>query len=271
METGTIRLTTTTSPTITGVTNVASNPVMMSHLRNPNVSSTARLLVDPRTGAVLGTINPAQNPPMGMVQKALPTRVAETSYSTARKAATPPKPTPVPPLQKISKPAMVDLTRGAGSHPDAKLLKSFPHLVVSPKPQKTANGLQAKRSELDQKVKGLLVQPQAKFTEWLMKQGLVPGSQTLGTNKLKLAMYNDPKRFPFSGGYVWLGDKNPSKLVSVYKNSVFELSNHSPTVVLKLIYHWALPDLNSGITRYCKIDCIKFQFFFSFYRMLYSG
>jgi hypothetical protein len=30
-----------------------------------------------------------------------------------------------------------------------------------------------KRAELDQKVKGLLVHPAQKFTEWLIQQGLV--------------------------------------------------------------------------------------------------
>ena len=59
-----------------------------------------------------------------------------------------------------------------------------------------------------------------------------------GTSKLKLGQYSDTKRFPNSGGYVWISETNSNKFVSVYRGSLFEASTHSPTVILKLIYHW---------------------------------
>ena len=72
------------------------------------------------------------------------------------------------------------------------------------KPQRAVSGVQAKRSELDLKVKGLLVHSPAKFTEWLIQQGLVRSEQFDGKIKLKLGMYSDGKKFPHSGGYVWI-------------------------------------------------------------------
>ena len=55
---------------------------------------------------------------------------------------------------------------------------------------------------------------------------------------MKLGMYSDAKRFPNSGGYVWISETNSNKFVSVYRGSLFEASTHTPTVILKLIYHW---------------------------------
>ena len=55
----------------------------------------------------------------------------------------------------------------------------------------------AKRSELDAKVKGLLVHTSAKFTEWLIQQGLVRFEQyetVPGKVKLKLDMYSKEVR-----------------------------------------------------------------------------
>ena len=54
-----------------------------------------------------------------------------------------------------------------------------------------------------------------------------------------MGMYSDTKRFPNSGGYVWISETNSNKFVSVYRGSLFEASTHSPTVILKLIYHWS--------------------------------
>ena len=55
----------------------------------------------------------------------------------------------------------------------------------------------AKRSELDAKVKGLLVHTSAKFTEWLIQQGLVRFEQYETVHmkvKLKLGMYSEEFR-----------------------------------------------------------------------------
>ena len=101
-------------------------------------------------------------------------------------------------------PQVVDLTRGSDSGPAATIRKSFPALSVVAKPQRAVSGAQAKRSELDLKVKGLLVHSPAKFTEWLIQQGLVRSEQFDGKVKLKLGMYSDGKKFPHSGGYVWI-------------------------------------------------------------------
>ena len=62
-----------------------------------------------------------------------------------------------------------------------------------------------------------------KFTEWLIQQGLVRSEQYCCVHvnnennpvKLKLGMYSDISKFPYSGGYVWISDCCPQKFVSV--------------------------------------------------------
>ncbi len=152
--------------------------------------------------------------------------------------------------------ATIDLTSSdSSSSPSSsshsKSSKSgYPALSVQPRANKSAAHLSAKRGELDTKVKQLLVMSNAKFTEWLMQQGLVlqemwdPGpARTARSVKLKLAKHQDSRKFSHSGGYVWINDRaaagSASKFVSVFKGSLFELTNSSPTVLLKLMYHWA--------------------------------
>ena len=63
----------------------------------------------------------------------------------------------------------------------------------------------------------------SKFTEWLIRQGLIKSEQICQTHlnsdfspvKLKLGMYGDVSKFPHSGGYVWISDCCPSQFVSV--------------------------------------------------------
>ena len=88
----------------------------------------------------------------------------------------------------------------------------FPALMVQPKPHDGQSSL--RRSDLDQKVKSLLVLSPAKLTEWLIKEGLVPQEQSEHGLKLKLGMYSDSKKFPNSGGYVWLTEDSRNKFVS---------------------------------------------------------
>lgn len=76
----------------------------------------------------------------------------------------------------------------------------------------------------------------------LIQQGLVRSEQTCPTHtnrRLKLGMYSDVTKFPYSGGYVWISECCPSKFISVFSGSLFEGSQHPPSVILKLIYHWA--------------------------------
>ncbi|PSN40035.1 hypothetical protein C0J52_17091 [Blattella germanica] len=74
------------------------------------------------------------------------------------------------------------------------------------------------------KVKSVLMFTPTKFTEWLIQQGLVKSEQYCNTHvmidnttriKLKLGMYSDVSKFPYSGGYVWISECCPQKFVSV--------------------------------------------------------
>lgn len=72
-------------------------------------------------------------------------------------------------------------------------------------------------------MKGILTNSPTKFTEWLIQQGLVRSEQVCTSHvsvdmtpiKLKLGMYSDVSKFPYSGGYVWISDCCPQKFVSV--------------------------------------------------------
>ena len=175
-----------------------------------------RIVMDQRTGKFFGTIptsqsqtgpRPSLSSPVrpagpsprgrggvGLRQSLRPKSVLQQGHSAS------PQPSSTPGRA----PQVVDLTRGSDSGPAATIRKSFPALSVVAKPQRAVSGVQAKRSELDLKVKGLLVHTPAKFTEWLIQQGLVRSEQYDGKIKLKLGMYSDGKKFPHSGGYVWI-------------------------------------------------------------------
>lgn len=76
---------------------------------------------------------------------------------------------------------------------------------------------------VDGKVKQVLIYTPTKFTEWLIQQGLVRSEQYCSIHinpdmspvKLKLGMYSDVSKFPYSGGYVWISDCCPQRFVSV--------------------------------------------------------
>jgi len=236
-----------------------------------------RLLMDPRTGRVLGTINGAGQPagpvPVG---GPIPTAVRPMAPQQPPVQIRPTPPTAARAGPKVARPAVVDLTRGSpvggagstGSGSGTAKQKEWPCLCVIPKSSKTGTvpNAAAKRSELDAKVKSLLVHTAAKFTEWLIQQSLVPTEQTEGGSKLKLGMYSDTKRFPNSGGYVWICETNSNKFVSVFKGSIFEASSHSPTVVLKLIYHWSCQTNINNVIQWVKVDHHSVNFYWQLFR-----
>lgn len=121
--------------------------------------------------------------------------------------------------------------------------KTFPSLVVVARPSLRAKdgSLNSDRPQLDAKVKTVLMHTPNKFTEWLIQQGLVRSEQTCGIHSgqsLKLGMYSDATKFPYSGGYVWISECCPNRFVSVFNGSIFEGAPHPPSVLLKLLYHW---------------------------------
>lgn len=117
----------------------------------------------------------------------------------------------------------------------------------------------------DAKVKTVLVCSPAKFTEWLIQQGLVRSEQFCSLHrdlngtpiKLKLGMYSDNTKFPFSGGYVWISECCPQKFVSVFSGSLFESSPHPPTILLKLVYHWCCQTSVNNVVQWVKASVIK--------------
>nr|CAH7747016.1 unnamed protein product [Callosobruchus chinensis] len=162
---------------------------------------------------------------------------------------------------------VVDLTAedGRANAPDSREIsfnklqgKTYPSLVVVARPHLRATAdMQAERPKLDAKVKSVLMHPATKFTEWLIQQGLVKSEQKCSVhtnNQLKLGMYSDVSKFPYSGGYVWISECCPQRFVSVFSGSLFEGSPHPPMVILKLLYHWSCQTNIQNVTQWVKVD-----------------
>lgn len=164
-----------------------------------------------------------------------------------------------------AKKSIVDLTSEDGrALPDSREIafnklqgKTYPSLVVVARPHLRVLDLSVDRPKLDAKVKSVLMHPPTKFTEWLIQQGLVRSEQKCSvhtTTQLKLGMYSDVSKFPYSGGYVWISECCPQRFVSVFSGSLFEGSPHPPMVILKLLYHWACQTNIQNVTQWVKVD-----------------
>ena len=204
--------------------------------------------MDRHTGKIVGTLNPD-----GTVVSSQPS-TSGLQYGGNR---------------AVKQPTVIDLTRDDGNGNDKA--RQFPSLTVSVRTQKVATNLPEKRGQLDKKVKAMLMQPADKFTEWLIQHGLVPSDQHCGVTKKKrkLGKYSDNKKFPHSGGYVWIseGSRGQQKqYVSVFKGSMFETSNHSPTVVLKLLYHWSCQTNIQNVIQWVKVDYNTINLFYQIFR-----
>jgi len=264
-------------------------------VQNKTGANNCRLLMDPRTGRVLGTINGTGNiqtnisntgnvlqrgpNPSSVNRMPYPGTPTSRIQASAPNRPSPPRgmsPSPVRPQaarpQTSVKPAqVVDLTRSgpsgpSGATPVNQAKSKYPALLVHPKPQDGQNNF--RRSELDQKVKSLLVLTPAKLTEWLIKEGLVPQEQSEHGQKLKLGMYSDAKKFPNSGGYVWLSDDARNKYVSVFKSSIFETIIQPPSVILKLIYHYVCQTSLNNVLTWVKVDNATVDTFFRHLRCI---
>lgn len=149
--------------------------------------------------------------------------------------------------------------------------KTFPSLVVVARPYLRSKEVPppSDRSTLDSKVKSVLMHTPTKFTEWLIQQGLVRSEQFCTihhANKLKLGMYSDVSKFPYSGGYVWISECCPTRFVSVFYSSIFEGAAHPPSVLLKLIYHWACQTNVQNVVQWVKVDNLYVKGLFTWLR-----
>ncbi|CAH2104197.1 unnamed protein product [Euphydryas editha] len=148
--------------------------------------------------------------------------------------------------------------------------KTFPSLVVVARPYLRSKEAPAgDRAALDSKVKAVLIHTPMKFTEWLIQQGLVRSEQWCAlhpANKLKLGMYSDVSKFPYSGGYVWISECCPTRFVSVFSSSIFEGATFPPSVLLKLIYHWACQTNVQNVVQWVKVDNLYVKGLFTWLR-----
>ncbi|XP_065341827.1 uncharacterized protein row [Cloeon dipterum] len=244
------------------------------------------LLPGGKTGTVLRTFAPGQT-----------VRLAGPKIMTTMHSAPPPiAPAPIVPTP-ISTVAIAPMPNQLGANAETVDLtledtvdsreisfnklsgKTFPSLVVMARPnlrakEMTPSVVTKDRSTLDAKVKMVLVHSPAKFTEWLIQQGLVRSEQVCSMHrdqygnsiKLKLGMYSDNTKFPFSGGYVWISECCPQKFVSVFSGSLFESSPHPPTVLLKLIYHWCCQTSVNNVVQWVKVDNFYVKNFYTLVR-----
>jgi hypothetical protein len=172
--------------------------------------------------------------------------------------------------------AVVDLTKDDNNSDSTEVSfnklngKTFPSLVVVARPSlRVKDTFKNDRSALDNKVKGVLMHPAVKFTEWLIQNGLVKSEQQCQMHSgkgLKLGMYSDAAKFPYSGGYVWISQCCPTRFVSVFNRSIFEGAPYAPTVLLKLIYHWVCQTNVTNVVQWVKVDNLYLKNFFSWLR-----
>ncbi|XP_051167778.1 uncharacterized protein LOC127285685 [Leptopilina boulardi] len=158
--------------------------------------------------------------------------------------------------------------------------RTFPSLVVVARPNLctktvTPQVAQKERGELDLQVKSVLMLSATKFAEWLIQQGLVRSEQYCtqhSTNyqkvKLKLGMYSDTGTFPYSGGYVWVSSCCPDRFVSVFSGSIFQGAPHQPTILLKLIYHWACQTNIQNVVSWVKVGNVYVKNFYTTLRSI---
>lgn len=172
--------------------------------------------------------------------------------------------------------AVVDLTKDDNNSDSTEVSfnklngKTFPSLVVVARPSlKVKDTFKNDRAQLDMKVKNVLMHQAVKFTEWLIQQGLVKSEQQCQVHpgrNLKLGMYSDAAKFPYSGGYVWISQCCPTRFVSVFNRSVFEGAPYAPTVLLKLIYHWVCQTNVTNVVQWVKVDNLYLKNFYSWLR-----
>jgi len=263
------------------VTETSSNLGPVSHQPVMPGNQQYRFVVD-KSGRILGSV-PGQGGQMmpgapAPVRAPTPSSRGRSSAATVRLPSRPVaqrKLSPAPQTTPGKNPQVVDLTRTMEPNsPGGIMRKTFPALSVTAKPQKSVPASQAKRPELDGKVKQLLVNTPAKFTEWLIQQGLVRSEQYenvsgQGKVKLKLGMYSDGKKFPHSGGYVWIQEGSSNKYISVFRGSIFESvsgESQSPTVMLKLLYHWSCQTNIPNVANWVKVDNKKIDHFYKLMR-----
>ena len=256
----------------------------------PGAGAQFRLLVDQRTGKVVGSVGNNAAPTVTPSMASAPAQMRLQSPASRGRGAGVRMPgrgggmtSITPGVRRGQSPAVTSMTPGKSpqvvdltSHQVSEagsLKKTFPALTVTAKAQKTVSQAQAKRSELDGRVKKLLVDGPAKFTEWLIGQGLVKTEVYEEVNgvqrKLKLGMHSDSKKFPHSGGYVWILE-GQSKYTSVFTGSLFdsasEASAPSPTICLKLLYHWSCQTNITNVGNWVKVQNKKINEFYTMMR-----
>ncbi|XP_062136232.1 uncharacterized protein LOC133845704 [Drosophila sulfurigaster albostrigata] len=149
--------------------------------------------------------------------------------------------------------------------------KTYPSLVVLAKPFLKIKDMAATRSKLDSKVKLVLMLTPNKFCEWLLQEGLLRSQQHCinhRNNEMKLGVYSDISKFPYTGGYVWISDCCPYRFVSVFNNSMFEGAQHPPTFLLKLIYHWACQTSIQNVVQWVKVDSVYIKGIYTWLRAI---
>ncbi|XP_070515925.1 uncharacterized protein Row isoform X3 [Cardiocondyla obscurior] len=183
-------------------------------------------------------------------------------------------------------PVSEQLDEAKKNHPDSREFmfnkttggRTFPSLVVVARPNLLNKDIpshiaQKERQTLDVRVKSVLMFSATKFAEWLIQQGLVKSEQYCLLHssiyqkiRLKLGMYSDQGTFPYSGGYVWISNCCPDRYVSVFSGSIFEGAHYTPTILLKLIYHWACQTNVQNVIAWVKVSNIYLKNFYTHLR-----
>ncbi|CAG9771175.1 unnamed protein product [Ceutorhynchus assimilis] len=289
-----------TSPPPATITtrSLAPHPQPTTRSLAPHLQPTTRT-VAPATSITTRSVAPHSQP----TTRPIAPSTSITTRSVIKRVALPPTPATPPatrsrPTSSVARPtettveggltagaaskAIVDLTTSddGKSAPDSREIsfnklqgKTYPSLVVVARPHLRVTDVNVDRSKLDAKVKSVLMYPATKFTEWLLQQGLVRSDQTCTvhtSSPLKLGMYSDVTKFPYSGGYVWISECCPQRFVSVFCGSIFEGAAHPPLVILKILYHWACQTNIQNVTQWVKVDNLYVKSMYTWLRAICS-
>jgi len=168
------------------------------------------------------------------------------------------RPRPPPPATPEQRDASIR------NHPALHVSVRTPHALTAV----SKSQYPQKRTQLDMRVKKVLLHTPSQFTEWLIQMRLVRAVQYCPIHpvtwagqprQLKLGMFTDSDKLAQSGGYVWVKTCCRPKFLSVHFGSLFDVSKllmptAKPIVVLKLIYHWSCQTPTNNVTHWLKLQ-----------------
>ncbi|KAK3873105.1 hypothetical protein Pcinc_021859 [Petrolisthes cinctipes] len=130
--------------------------------------------------------------------------------------------------------------------------------------------------KLEEKLKTVFSYPGKRFVEWLLNEGLLRKTQHCKQHEKPIPMhfmFSETNQSDAGCGYLWYSWNCCKKHLSVYTDSIFELSltNGVTSVsVLKLIYHWAYQTPFASVKGFVNVDTSFINLVYKYLRCVCS-